>query len=234
MKIVYEGKAKYLAEGPKPGTLLMVFKDTVTAGDGAKRAELPGKGSLCKGISSVLFLHLHEHGIPTHYLGETEEGLLVRQVRIIPLEVVVRNLATGSIVRRLGLEKGKPFSPPLFELFYKNDALHDPFICEDHAVMLGLATKEEIARLRELALKANQVLYDFFAGRGFTLVDIKFEFGYDPDGNLVLADEISPDTFRLWKTGTQESYDKDVFREDKGDLIAAYRAVAQAIGALSH
>lgn len=233
MRIIYEGKAKYLAEGPKPGTLLMVFKDTVTAGDGAKRTELPGKGALCKAITSLLFLHLNGKGLPTHYLGETEEGILVKRVRIIPLEVVVRNRATGSIVRRLGLEKGKPFSPPLFELFYKNDALHDPFICEDHAVMMNLATREEITRLRELALRANEILSDLFAKRGFTLVDIKFEFGYDDEGNLLLADEISPDTFRLWKTGTQESYDKDVFREDKGDLIAAYRAVAQALGAYS-
>lgn len=232
MQPLYEGKAKQLFPGPDPHTVIVFFKDTVTAGDGTKRDSIPGKGALAAQISIKLFEVL-PRTVPSHYIKKLDaQSFLAHKVQIIPLEVVVRNFAAGSIVKRLGLARGQPFDPPLVELFYKSDALHDPLICDVHALSLGLATPTELAQLKDYALQANRALTEYFEGVGLKLIDMKFEFGKTPDGKILLADEISPDTMRLWDARTNESLDKDVFREDKGDLLAVYREVARRIGIL--
>lgn len=229
MQRLYNGKAKTLFAGPSPQTVVIVFQDTVTAGDGKKRAEIKGKGALAAHISCALFELLTQ--IPSHYIKRLDEqSFLAHKVQIIPLEVVVRNRAAGSIVTRLAIPHSSPFSPPLVELFYKSDPLHDPLICDAHALSLGLATPEELAQIKAYALRANEALKDYFAARDLILVDVKFEFGKTPQGEILLADEISPDTMRLWDAQTNESLDKDVFRQDKGDLLAAYREVARRMG----
>lgn len=240
MQMLYDGKAKTLFAGPSPDTVVIFFQDTVTAGDGKKRAEIKGKGALAALISCKLFELLTN--IPSHYIKRLDDqSFLAHKVQIIPLEVVVRNRAAGSIVKRLGLPQGEPFSPPLVELFYKSDPLHDPLICDAHAYAMGLTTPEELAQIKAYALRANQVLKDYFAQRNLKLVDMKFEFGrYSPPSlgegagegsvEILLADEISPDTMRLWDAQTNESLDKDLFRQDKGDLLAAYREVARRMG----
>lgn len=232
MQMLYEGKAKTLYPGPQPQTVIVFFKDSVTAGDGKKRDSIPGKGALAAQISIKLF-ELLSKSVPSHYLKQLDaQSFLAKKVQIIPLEVVVRNCAAGSIVKRLGLERGQIFSPPLVELFYKSDALHDPLICDAHALALKIATPEELAQIKDYALRANAILTEYFASVGLKLVDMKFEFGKTPDGEILLADEISPDTMRLWDARTNESLDKDVFREDKGDLLKVYREVARRMGIL--
>ncbi len=232
MKPLYDGKAKTLFPGPDPNTVIVFFKDTVTAGDGVKRDAIPGKGALAAQISCKLFELLH-NAVPSHYIKQRDErSFLAKRVQIIPLEVVVRNVAAGSIVKRLGLTRGQVFDPPLLELFYKSDALHDPLICEAHALALRLATPHELSQIKDYALQANAILKEYFLGVGLKLIDMKFEFGKTPDGEILLADEISPDTMRLWDARTNESLDKDVFREDKGDLLTVYREVARRMGIL--
>jgi phosphoribosylaminoimidazole-succinocarboxamide synthase len=238
VQLLYEGKAKKMLAGPQPDTVIVFFKDSVTAGNAAKRAEIPGKGALAATISIKLFELLAANGAPSHYIKRLDaQSFLAKKVQIIPLEVVVRNWAAGSIVKRLGLERGQVFRPPLVEFFYKSDPLGDPLICESHALALGLATENELAQLKEQALHANSILKEYFASRGLKLIDMKFEFGRTPKaphgsrrGRTVLADEISPDTMRLWDAQTNESLDKDVFREDKGDLLVTYREVARRMG----
>jgi phosphoribosylaminoimidazole-succinocarboxamide synthase len=232
MQLLYEGKAKKLFAGTEPHTVIVQFKDSVTAGNAAKRAQIMGKGALASAISIQLLALVSEKGLPTHFVRKLDEkSFLARHVEIIPLEVVVRNWTAGSIVKRLGLERGKRFEPPLVEFFYKSDALGDPLIGESHIQALGLATRCEVERLKELALQANQILKEHFAAIHLKLIDMKFEFGRaQPRGELLLADEISPDTMRLWDAQTDASLDKDVFREDKGDLLSTYREVARRMG----
>ncbi len=231
MQMLYDGKAKTLFAGTLPDTVVIFFKDTVTAGDGTKRDSIPGKGALAAQISIRLFELLAEHSLPSHYIRKLDQqSFLAQKVQIIPLEVVVRNLAAGSIVKRLGLERGQVFSPPLVEFFYKSDALHDPLLCEAHIDSLKLASHDELKKMKDYALRANAILTDYYKQIGLQLVDMKFEFGRTPQGEILLADEISPDTMRLWDAQTNESLDKDVFREDKGDLLHVYRAVAQRMG----
>lgn len=234
MQLLYEGKAKKMLAGPQPDTVIVFFKDSVTAGNAAKRAEIPGKGALAAHISVKLFELLAANGVRSHYLKRLDaQSFLAKQVQIIPLEVVVRNWAAGSIVKRLGLERGKAFQPPLVEFFYKSDPLGDPLICESHALAMGLATENEIAQLKEQALHANSILKDYFASLGLKLIDMKFEFGRPAGAKHtapLMADEISPDTMRLWDAQTNESLDKDVFREDKGDLLVTYKEVARRMG----
>jgi phosphoribosylaminoimidazole-succinocarboxamide synthase len=226
MKLLYEGKAKRLYEGSDRETLVMEFLDRATAFDGKKMAEPEGKGRLNTKISKILFELLKGEGIKTHYIKKIDEKrILVKKLRMFPLEVVVRNKATGSIVRRLGVEKGKLFSPPLLEFFLKDDSLGDPLICEGHIFSLGIATPSEIEHIKSESLKVNEILRKFFEKRGLYLVDMKLEFGKDSDGNILLGDEITPDTMRLWDVKTGESYDKDVFREDKGDIIPVYESL---------
>jgi phosphoribosylaminoimidazole-succinocarboxamide synthase len=234
VQLLYEGKAKKMLAGPQPDTVIVFFKDSVTAGNAAKRAEISGKGALAAKISTKLFELLASKGVRSHYLKRLDQqSFLARKVQIIPLEVVVRNWAAGSIVKRLELERGKAFNPPLLEFFYKSDPLGDPLICESHALTMNLATESEITQLKDQALRANAILKDYFASVGLRLIDMKFEFGR-PVGAVreppLLADEISPDTMRLWDAQTNESLDKDVFREDKGDLLITYKEVARRMG----
>ena len=233
MQLLYEGKAKRLFTSAEPGMVIVQFKDSVTAGNAAKRAEILGKGALASAISIKLLELVSAKGVPTHFVKKMDEkSFLARQVEIIPLEVVVRNGAVGSIVKRLGLERGKIFEPPLVEFFYKSDSLGDPLIGESHIQALELATLAEVEKIKQLALRANSVLKEYFSSIHLRLIDMKFEFGRARQNHqeILLADEISPDTMRLWDVQTNESLDKDVFREDKGDLLTAYRAVAQRMG----
>ncbi|MFD2760228.1 phosphoribosylaminoimidazolesuccinocarboxamide synthase [Lentibacillus juripiscarius] len=223
-ELLYEGKAKrvYQAED-KPGQLVLAYKDDVTAFNGEKKDTLPGKARLNNAISSHVFQELHERGIRTHFikkLSATEQ--LVHQSDIIPLEVVVRNTAAGSMVRRLGIEPKTALTPPVIELFYKNDVLGDPLINDDHALLLSDVMYEDLNAIKAQALEVNRQLIDLFTASGIELVDFKLEFGRVASGNIVLADEISPDTCRLWDIETRENLDKDVYRQGTGDLLEVY------------
>ena len=224
--LLYEGKAKRVYETSDPDLLWIEYKDSATAFDGKKKAEIAGKGRLNNLISSIVFTKLQERGIASHFvrqLSETEQ--LVKKVEIIPLEVVVRAYAAGSISKRLEIPEGTELPRPIVEFYYKDDALGDPLLTEDHIEILGLASKAEVELLKAKALEVNQVLSELFRQLGIKLVDFKLEFGRDSQGNIVLADEISPDTCRLWDLETHERLDKDVFRRDLGSLTEAYEAI---------
>ncbi len=228
MDLLYEGKAKRVYKVDQEDRVIIEFKDDLTAFNAQKRDQVLGKGALACDISVRLFKFLESKGIRTHFLGRlSETSILARKLRIIPLEVIIRFVAAGSFVRRYGVEKGKVLNPPVVEFSLKDDELGDPLICPSHIVSLGLATPERIKEMEETALKAAEALRELFRCKGLTLVDLKFEFGEDKEGNLFLADEISPDTMRLWLG--KESLDKDVFREEKGDLLAAYREVQRRL-----
>lgn len=224
MKQLYEGKAKIIYEGG-PEEVLIYFKDDTTAGNGEKKASIAGKGVLNNQISTILLRYLEEHGIQTHLLESVDDRTMrCRKTRVLPLEVIVRNYAAGSMVRRLGMKRGEAFAHPLVEFSYKNDALGDPLINDDHAIALGIATGEELRQIRSEALLINSLLSTRFTSIGITLVDFKIEFGKTSDDQLLLVDEISGDTCRLWNAD-QLSFDKDLFREDSGDLIAGYETI---------
>ncbi|MBY7142666.1 phosphoribosylaminoimidazolesuccinocarboxamide synthase [Virgibacillus sp. NKC19-3] len=229
--LLYEGKAKQVYKAKnKPGQLVLSYKNDATAFNGEKKETFHGKGRLNNEISSLVFPMLHKHGIQTHFmerLNETEQ--LVYQTEIIPLEVVVRNLATGSIIKRLGMKEKTVFSPPLTELFYKDDDLGDPLINDEHALNLSAVTLSELKEIKATALEINKVLSSLFESINITLVDFKLEFGRMADGRIVLADEISPDTCRLWDRTTQEKLDKDVFRQGTGELIEVYGEILQRL-----
>ncbi|CDQ41706.1 MULTISPECIES: phosphoribosylaminoimidazolesuccinocarboxamide synthase [Virgibacillus] len=225
--LLYEGKAKkvYQAKG-KQNQLVLAYKNDATAFNGEKKSSFNGKGRLNNEISSKIFNLLHEAGVETHFidrLSETEQ--LVYQTEIIPLEVVVRNVAAGSITKRLGIEEKTPFHPPLVELFFKDDELGDPLINDQHALFLSSITQDELQEIKDKALEINQHLTRIFQCIGITLVDFKLEFGRLTDGSIVLADEVSPDTCRLWDINTSEKLDKDVFRQGIGDLIQVYEEI---------
>lgn len=226
MEKLYEGKAKELYSTDAPEEVLVRYKDDATAGNGEKKATIAGKGPLNLAITTVIFEELEKKGIATHYIKTlNERDMLVKKVTILPLEVIVRNISAGSFAKRYGVEEGIVFSQPTFELSYKNDDLGDPLMCEDHAIALNLITKEEYDFLRETTLKINDLLKEFFLKIGLKLVDFKIEFGKDKEGNILLADEISPDTCRLWDVKTNEKFDKDIFRRDLGDLVEGYTEV---------
>ncbi|TDL66276.1 phosphoribosylaminoimidazolesuccinocarboxamide synthase [Rhodococcus qingshengii] len=230
-ELLYEGKAKRIFRTDDEQTVLIEYKDSATAFNGQKKADIMGKGRLNNEITSLLFLKLKENGIPSHFIkriSETEQ--LVKRVTIIPLEVVVRNIAAGSLSKRLGIEEGKELTKPLVEFYLKNDDLGDPLLTTDHIYELNIATKEELTILKEKALKINTVLSSFFTELGINLIDFKLEFGKDHDGQILLADEISPDTCRLWDKKTNEKLDKDVFRRDLGSLTEAYETVFNRLG----
>ncbi|GAA0598796.1 phosphoribosylaminoimidazolesuccinocarboxamide synthase [Virgibacillus siamensis] len=233
--LLYEGKAKrvYTAK-EQPGQLVLSYKNDATAFNGEKKAIFSGKGRLNNEISSRVFKLLQEKGIASHFiekLNETEQ--LVRQTEIIPLEVVVRNQATGSITKRLGIEEKTPFTPPLIELFYKDDELGDPLINDDHALLLSDISAAELVEIKEKARHVNKQLKEVFASINIALVDFKLEFGRLASGDIVLADEISPDTCRLWDSTTKEKLDKDVFRQGTGDLLEVYQEILQRLEAMS-
>ena len=232
--LLYEGKAKRIYETNDPELLWIEYKDSATAFDGKKKAEIEGKGRLNNLISSIIFTKLQERGIDSHFvrqLSETEQ--LVKRVEIIPLETVVRNYAAGSISKRLGVPEGEKLRRPLVEFYYKDDALGDPLLTEDHIEILDLASQEEVELLKTKALAVNKVLTELFAELGVKLIDFKLEFGRDSQGNVLLADEISPDTCRLWDMETNEKLDKDVFRRDLGSLTEAYEAILARLGVQS-
>ncbi len=229
-KKLYEGKAKIVYETDDPDKLILHFKDSATAFDGVKKAQLEGKGSLNNTISSIIFEVLHKKGIKTHYIKKLSDNeMLVWRAERFLVEVVVRNLAAGSIVKRLGFKEGEKFEKPLVEFFYKNDQLHDPLVCEAHIELMKLAPIEALPTMRETALKVNSILSEFFSQNGIILVDFKLEFGRLPDGSIGIVDEISPDSMRLWDAETGEKLDKDRFRFDLGDLLEGYRKVLERI-----
>lgn len=223
---LYEGKAKQLYPGPDADTYLMRFKDSATAFNNKKKAEVAGKGSLNCRISTTIFDFLKAEGIATHHvktLSDTE--MLVKKVAIVPLEVVIRNIAAGSLTKRLGIPEKTEIQPPLVEFFYKMDALDDPLVTTDHIYLMKLATPEELSEIRSLALKINDLLRGYFRKLGIVLVDFKLEFGKDSKGRILLADEITPDGCRLWDAVTMEIMDKDRFRKDMGGFMEAYQVV---------
>ena len=233
---VYEGKAKVLYEGPEPGTLIQHFKDDATAFNNKKHALIEGKGVLNNRISEHIFTRLGEIGVPTHFVRRLNmREQLIREVEIIPLEVVVRNVAAGSLAQRLGLEEGKPLPRSIIEFYYKNDALGDPMVCEEHITAFGWANPPEIDEIMALGLRINDFLVGLFCGIGIRLVDFKVEFGRlweNEQMRIVLADEISPDNCRLWDSKTNEKMDKDRFRRDLGKVEEAYQEVAKRLGIL--
>lgn len=229
---IYSGKAKSIYEIDED-RVLIEFRDDITAGDGKKRDVKRGKGHLNALISSRLFEVLEENGIPTHYLGYIEPVYMVaKRVDIIPIEVIVRNIAAGSLCKRYPFKEGEILKRPIVQFDYKSDEYGDPMLNEDIAIALGLATEEELKKMRELALRVNDVLRRFFDERGIVLVDFKIEIGRTRDGELVVADEISPDTMRLWDKETMDVLDKDVFRKDLGDVVSKYEIVARRIGCI--
>ena len=234
---IYEGKAKVLFEGPEPGTLVQYFKDDATAFNNQKKGVITGKGVLNNRISEYLMTRLTEAGIPTHFLRRLNmREQLVREVEIVPLEVVVRNVAAGSLATRFGLTEGTPLPRSIVEFYYKNDELSDPLVSEEHITAFGWATTQEIDEILNLALRINDFLSGLFLGVGLRLVDFKIEFGRLWEGEemrIVLADEISPDSCRLWDIKTNEKLDKDRFRRDMGGVLEAYQEVARRLGVLA-
>ena len=239
-KKIYEGKAKILYEGPEPGTLVQYFKDEATAFNAEKRGFIEGKGALNNRICEALMLRLADMGIPTHFIKRLNmREQLVHRVEIVPIEVIVRNLAAGSMAKRLGLETGTRLARPLVEFCYKSDELGDPLIADDHIQLFGWAAPQEVDEMVSYAIRINDILSGLFAGIGFKLVDFKLEFGrlfrqsdQGEDMRLVLADEISPDSCRLWDLETNESFDKDRFRLDKGRVAEGYQEVARRLDLL--
>ncbi len=234
-RALYDGKAKTIYEGLEPGTVIQYFKDDATAFNAQKHAVISGKGVLNNRISAHLMTRLEMVGIPTHFLRSINmREQLVRQLEIIPVEVVVRNVAAGSLSKRLGIKEGAPLPMPIIEYYYKNDALGDPMISESHIVSFDWADPYELEEIVSLSWRVNDFLSGLFTGIGLRLIDFKLEFGrlWDDDGNLylMLADEISPDNCRLWDATTDEKLDKDRFRHDLGDLIEGYQTIAEKMG----
>ena len=233
---IYEGKAKILYEGPEPGTYVQYFKDDATAFNAQKKDVIEGKGVLNNRLSEFFMTGLNEIGVPTHFIRRINmREQLVRAVEIIPLEVVVRNIAAGSISKRLGIEEGTPLPRPIVEFYYKNDALGDPMVSEEHILAFGWATHQDLDDMVALALRVNDFLSGVMMGVGIKLVDFKIEIGriWENDfARLVVADEISPDSCRLWDARTGQKLDKDVFRRDLGNLTDAYTEVARRLGVM--
>ncbi|MEM9809729.1 MAG: phosphoribosylaminoimidazolesuccinocarboxamide synthase, partial [Pseudomonadota bacterium] len=235
-KQIYEGKAKILYEGPEPGTLIQFFKDDATAFNNQKHAVLEGKGVLNNRISEFVMIGLERIGIPTHFIRRINmREQLIRHVEIIPLEVVVRNVAAGSICKRLGLKEGDNLPRSVVEFYYKDDKLGDPMVSEDHITAWGWASPQEIDDMMAYALRVNDYLSGLFAAAHIRLIDFKLEFGRQYENDMVriiLADEISPDGCRLWDLKSGEIMDKDRFRKDLGNVVEGYREVARRVGSL--
>ena len=233
-RVIYEGKAKILYEGTEPGTVIQYFKDDATAGNGAKKDTIEGKGVLNNRISEYLMTQLAGIGVPTHFVRRLNmREQLIKEVEIIPLEVVVRNVAAGSMSKRLGIEEGTPLPSSIIEYYYKNDALNDPWVSEEHITAFVWASPQDLDDMVNLTIRINDFLSGLFLGAGIKLVDFKLEFGrlWENDFmRIVLADEISPDNCRLWDTTTNEKLDKDRFRRDLGGVVEAYSEVARRLG----
>lgn len=230
-ELLYQGKAKQVFLTNDPNQVILSYQDQATAFNGKKKETMTGKGRFNNLISSKIFKFLTENGLANHFikaLNETEQ--LVEKTTIIPLEVVVRNLATGSLVKRLGFKEKTVFEPELVELYYKDDALDDPIINDHHALLLANITEKELELIKCLAIKTNKLLIPFFEQIGIELVDFKLEFGRNLAGEIILADEISPDTCRFWDLETGASLDKDIFRQGTGDLLSVYQEILNRLG----
>lgn len=229
-ELLYEGKAKRVYTTDDPDLLIVSYKDDATAFDGTKKGTIVGKGAINNRMTNHIFKLFEKEQIPTHYVEElNDRETVVKKVEIIPLEVIIRNVSAGSFAKKLGMEEGIVLASPTLEFSYKNDDLHDPFINDYYALALGLATKEEIAVIEQYALKVNEVMKKYFDSLGIMLVDFKIEFGRYHD-QVILADEVSPDTCRLWDKETHEKLDKDRFRRDMGNVEDAYEEVFKRLG----
>ena len=228
---LYEGKAKKVFKTDDPEVYIVDYKDDATAFDGLKKGTIVGKGVVNNRMSNLLFQMLEKKGIPTHFVKElSERDTAVKKVSIVPLEVIVRNIAAGSFSKRFGVEEGTVLKCPTLEFCLKDDDLHDPMINEYHILALGLASKEDLETITDMTFRVNDALKEFFLSIGIELVDFKLEFGRTTDGKIILADEISPDTCRLWDSKTHEKLDKDRFRRDLGGVEDAYHEVMRRIG----
>ena len=226
LELLYEGKAKKGFKTDRPDVYLVSYKDDATAGNGAKRGTIRGKGVVNNLVTNHLMRFLESKGIPTHLVEEVSDtDTLVKKVQIIPLEVIVRNVAAGSLAKRLGMEEGTKLNTTVLEYCYKDDALGDPMVNEYHIAALGVATPEELRQIADFSMKINKELGEYLKTAGIELIDFKLEFGRDVDGNVILADEISPDTCRFWDVKTHAHLDKDLFRRDLGGEEEAYREV---------
>lgn len=233
-ELLYEGKAKRIYSTDNPEIVRVQYKDSATAFNGEKKAEIAGKGRLNNEITSLLFSKLMDSGIDTHFVEKTSDlEQLVKRVTIVPLEVVVRNIVAGSLSKRMGLDEGVVLAKPIVEFYYKRDDLGDPIVNEDHIESLKLATTSELQTIKEIALRVNNVLIELFNECNVRLIDFKLEFGKLSDGSILLADEISPDTCRLWDKDTNTKFDKDVFRRDLGNLTDGYEEILKRLGGLS-
>lgn len=227
---LYEGKAKKVFATEDDGLVIVSYKDDATALDGLKKGTIAGKGAINNRMSNYLMQLLEKQGVKTHFVEElNDRETVVRKVSIVPLEVIIRNISAGSFAKRYGVEEGIVFDEPTIEFSYKNDDLHDPLINSYHALALGLASKDEIATIKEMAFKINATLKEYFLTLGVKLVDFKLEFGRLSDGTIVLADEISPDTCRFWDAKTGEKLDKDRFRRDMGGVEDAYNEMMRRV-----
>jgi len=228
---MYEGKAKQVFQTENQNEVLIRYKDDATAFNGEKKGQIQNKGEMNNSITSILFTLLEEKGIKTHFIKKlNERDQLCRNVEIVMVEVIVRNIIAGSMAKRLGIKEGTVPPNTIMEICYKNDDFGDPLINEHHAVAMGLATYEEIKRIFEMTARINILLQDFFKSLGITLVDFKLEFGRTKEGEIILADEISPDTCRLWDAETGEKLDKDRFRRDMGNVEGAYKEILNRLG----
>ncbi|KYO66361.1 phosphoribosylaminoimidazolesuccinocarboxamide synthase [Thermovenabulum gondwanense] len=225
LELLYEGKAKKVYKTSDPSLLIMEFKDDATAFDGKKKGVIEDKGILNCRISTIFFELLGEKGIDTHFVKRlNDREMLVKSVKILPIEVIVRNIAAGSMAKRYGIEEGFELKRPVLEFCLKDDRLGDPMINNYHLIALGIAREEQLKKIEEMAFNVNNILKEYLMAKGILLVDFKLEFG-EKDGNILLADEISPDTCRFWDINTKEKLDKDRFRRDLGNIIEAYREV---------
>ena len=230
MKLLYEGKAKQLYQCENNDEVYVHYKNSATAFNGEKKEEFDKKGILNNTITSLIFEYLEKKGIETHFIRKVNEtDQICKHVKIIPLEVITRNIVAGSMAKKYGLEEGLKLKRPVFELSYKNDEINDPLITVDHSLALGIVTEEEISYIKNETAKINKLLKEFFLKAGLILVDFKIEFGKTSDGKIILSDEISPDTCRLWDINTMDKLDKDRFRRDMGSVMDAYEEVLRRI-----
>ena len=230
-ELLYEGKAKKVYTTENPEQLIVSYKDDATAFDGQKKGTIVGKGAINNRMTNHIFKLLEKKGVPTHLVEElNDRETVVKKVEIVPLEVIIRNFSAGSFAKKLGMEEGIKLLSPTLEFSYKNDDLHDPFINSYYALALKLATQEEIDVITKYAFVVNDVMQEYFAGLGIELIDFKIEFGRLSDGTVILADEVSPDTCRLWDKETHEKLDKDRFRRDLGNVEDAYQEVFRRLG----
>lgn len=230
MKLLYEGKAKQLFQCENNEEIYIHYKNSTTAFNGEKKEEFDKKGILNNTITSFIFEYLKRNGIETHFIKKVNDtDQICKHVKIIPLEVITRNIVAGSMAKRYGLEEGMKLKKPIFELSYKNDELNDPLINDDHAIALGIVSEEELSFIKKETEKINELLKKFFLKAGLILVDFKIEFGKTSDGKIILSDEISPDTCRLWDVKTRNKLDKDRFRRNLGSVMDAYEEVLRRI-----